>query len=95
MTDNNEALNALSTDPTLFDLVITDHAMPRMAESEFSGKLLGIRRDTPIILYTGHNDTISPEKARDMGITEFLMKPLIRREPAGAVRRVLDAKSDT
>ena len=31
MTDSKEALKTFSIDPSLFDLVITDHAMPQMA----------------------------------------------------------------
>jgi len=46
----------------------------------------------PIILCTGDSDTVSPETAKDVGIREFLMKPLAKKELAEAVRRVLDGK---
>jgi predicted PurR-regulated permease PerM len=41
-------------------------------------------------LCTGHSETASPEKAQEAGIRAFLMKPLMRKELAETVRRVLD-----
>jgi len=88
--DGRQALEIFSADPSLFDLVITDEAMPGMPGSDLCAELLGIRNDIPIILYTGHSETVSPEKAREMGAREFLMKPVKRQELASAVRRVVD-----
>ena len=65
MTDSQEALKTFSIDPSLFDLVITDHAMPQMAGTQLAKELLKIRGDIPIILCTGHSDTISPESAME------------------------------
>ena len=59
---------------------------------DLAAELLKVRATIPIILCTGHSDTVSPEKAKEIGIREFLMKPLANRELAQAVRRVLDAK---
>ncbi len=92
VTDSVEALKIFSTDPSFFDLIITDHAMPHMAGFQLVSEFLTMRRDIPIILCTGFSETISPEKARQMGIREFLYKPLVKQELAEAVRRVLDGK---
>ncbi len=59
-----------------------------------SGELLKIRATIPIILCTGHSETISSEQAREVGIKAFLMKPLANQELAQAIRRVLDAKAE-
>ncbi len=91
-TNSTEALKTFSADPSVFDLVITDHAMPHMAGSELSSELLKIRPDIPIILCTGHSENMSREKAKDLGIKEFLTKPLNKQELAEAVRRVLDTE---
>ncbi len=88
--DGRQALEIFSADPSLFDLVITDQAMPGMPGSDLCAELLGIRNDIPIILCTGHSETISPEKAREIGVREFLAKPVKRQELASAVRRVVD-----
>ncbi|MHB8108702.1 MAG: hybrid sensor histidine kinase/response regulator [Syntrophorhabdaceae bacterium] len=86
------ALKIFASDPSSFDLVITDQAMPAMSGMQLAGKLLEIRPDIPIILCTGHSATVSPEKAKEAGIKKFLMKPVPREELAKAVRKVLDEK---
>jgi len=89
VTESEKALGIFSLDPFSFDLVVTDQAMPRTDGARLARKLLRIRSDIPIILCTGHSEAISPERAREIGIREFLMKPLARHELAGAIRRVL------
>jgi PAS domain S-box-containing protein len=94
LTDPIEALKTFSSDPSRFDLVITDQAMPAMTGIQLAKKLLQIRPDVPIILCTGHSETASSETARQIGIRQFLMKPLIKQELAEAVRKVLDVKTE-
>ncbi len=89
--DGRQALEIFSANPSLFDLIITDQAMPQMSGSDLCVELLRTRNDIPIILCTGHSETTSAEKAEQFGVREFLMKPLTRHELASAVRRVLDA----
>ncbi len=90
LTDSTEALRTFASDPTSFDLVITDQAMPLMAGVQLANELLKIRPDIPIILCTGHSVAISPEKAKEAGVRQFLMKPLARQELAHAIRRALN-----
>ncbi len=92
LTDSAEALRTLFSDPTRFDLVITDQAMPGMTGGQLALELLKIRSNIPIILCTGHSETISAEKAKELGIRQFLMKPLAKQELAQAVRMALDGK---
>jgi FixJ family two-component response regulator len=55
-----------------------------------------MRHDIPIILSTGHSDAVSPERAKEAGIKEFLMKPIEKRTLAEAIRRILNkADSDS
>ncbi|HVN97421.1 MAG TPA: PAS domain S-box protein [Syntrophorhabdaceae bacterium] len=93
VTDSKQALSIFSSDPSQFDLVITDHTMPSMTGVQFSKELLKIKPGIPIILCTGHSETVSPDIAREAGIKEYLMKPMAREEFAQAVRRVLDQKA--
>jgi PAS domain S-box-containing protein len=85
-----EALKLFEARPNDFDLVITDMSMPNMTGEQLSRELMRIRPDIPIILCTGFSHIISEEKARKIGIRAFAMKPLIRKELAETVRRVLD-----
>ena len=82
LTDSTEALNLFSSDPSRFDLVITDQTMPKLTGLHLARKLLTIRNNIPIILCTGHSDSVSPQKAKEAGIKEFLMKPLGKQELA-------------
>ena len=94
LTDATEALTLFSRDPSQFDLVITDQSMPKLTGLHLARKLLKIRSDIPIILLTGHSDSVTPEKVKEAGIREFLMKPLAKEELAAVVRRVLDTISE-
>jgi len=52
-----------------------------------------IRPDLPIILCTGFSELINEQKAKAMGIRAFVMKPIVQREMANAVRKALDQPS--
>ena len=94
LTDSTQALNLFSSDPSRFDLVIVDQTMPKLTGLHLARKLLTIRNNIPIILCTGHSDSVSPEKAKEAGIREFLMKPLGKQALAQLIRRLLDTKSE-
>jgi PAS domain S-box-containing protein len=89
-TSGIEALEAFRAQPDKFDLVITDMTMPKMTGDEFATELMRIRPEIPIILCTGFSERITEKKAKRMGIRKFIMKPLVMRELAEAVREVLD-----
>jgi PAS domain S-box-containing protein len=89
-TSSIEALEAFHAQPDKFDLVITDMIMPNMTGDRLAAELRHIRPDIPIILCTGFSEQIAEESARPSAIQEFLMKPLLRKDMAEAVRRVLD-----
>ena len=90
--DGREALDMFVGDPGRFDLVITDQTMPEITGIALAERMLEIRGDLPIILSTGYSETVSPETAKAAGVSEFVMKPFTKREVAGAIRRVLDAR---
>ena len=89
-TSSAEAIALLRSDPTKFDLVITDQTMPEMTGVELAKESLAIRPDMPIIMCTGHSQLVDADKARMAGIKAFAMKPLTKREIARTIRKVLD-----
>jgi PAS domain S-box-containing protein len=93
-TDSTQALDLFLAQPDRFDLVITDMAMPKMTGSKLSRKIFEVRPDVPIILCSGFNETITEEKALEIGIQAFLLKPFTQKRLAGVVRRLLDRKKD-
>jgi PAS domain S-box-containing protein len=90
-TSSLEALELFKSRPDQFDLVITDMTMPHLTGDELAVKLMAVRPDIPIILCTGFSNKINQEKAASLGIRELLMKPVVRRDIATMIRKVLDA----
>ncbi len=88
-TSSRDALNLFSSSPQSFDLVITDQMMPGLTGTELSKKLLTIRSDIPIILVTGFSQDIIPDQAKNLGIKEFAMKPILINELAPLIRKAL------
>ena len=89
-TSGIEALEAFRAHPDKFDLVITDQTMPNITGEALARELMRIRPDIPIILCTGYSEVITEEKAKAMGIQEFVIKPTVTRDMAKTIRRVLD-----
>jgi PAS domain S-box-containing protein len=89
-TGSVEALEAFRAAPDKFDMVITDMAMPNMSGYRLSAELIKIRPDIPVLLCTGFSEKISEEKAESSGIKGFLLKPIITKDLAGKIRKVLD-----
>jgi DNA-binding NtrC family response regulator len=84
-------LKIFSAQPYDFDLVITDQTMPSMSGVELATVLLKIRPELPVILATGYSTVINPEKAKAMGIREFLFKPSTAQSLGQAIQRALSA----
>ena len=91
-TSSIEALEAFRNRPDGFDLVITDMTMPNMTGKDLAKKLMSIRSDIHIILCTGFSEKIDERRAEEMGISAFVMKPIIMRQMAQTIREVLDKK---
>jgi PAS domain S-box-containing protein len=88
-TSSSEALELFQKDPDKYDLIITDMTMPGMTGDRLAQKYMEIRPDIPIILCSGYSEHISKEKAKNIGIREFVMKPLEMKALAKTIRKVL------
>ena len=91
-TNPVEALELFRSDPDLFDLVITDMTMPQMSGDTLAKEILNIRPDMPVILCTGFSEKVNEESAKKMGISAFVLKPIVMRDIAHTIRMVLDKK---
>ena len=87
-----EALEAFRANPERFDIVITDMTMPNMTGDTLARKIMEIRPEIPVILCTGYSECITEEKAKNMGIRELVMKPVLIRELGVTIRRLLDER---
>ena len=85
-----EALQLFRSQPDGFDLVITDQTMPTMTGDQLAKALLAVRPDLPIIMCTGFSASITEKRAHQIGIKSLLIKPIIMRDLAKIIRKVLD-----
>ncbi|MBN2568920.1 MAG: response regulator [Deltaproteobacteria bacterium] len=89
-TTSTGALNSFCAEPDRFDAIITDLSMPGMTGTQLAAEILHIRPDIPIILCTGYNEEITPEKAKEIGFCQVLIKPVTMYQLVQGLRRVLD-----
>ncbi len=86
-----DALAILKQEPKRFDLIITDQIMPGMTGMELVREIHSIRPELPALLCTGFSKTVSDQDLLAEGIHEILMKPIVFRQLADAIRNALDA----
>ena len=86
---SREALEIFTARPEAFDLLITDMTMPHMTGAELSRKVLSITPRFPVIMCTGFSELISEDKAHAIGIREYIIKPVVTKEIARIIRKVL------
>lgn len=83
------ALDAFHHSPMDYDLVITDQAMPEISGAELIRKMREIRTRIPVILTTGFSEEITEDRAKEMGICAYIMKPVTKKTIARIIRDVL------
>jgi CheY-like chemotaxis protein len=91
-TSSVEALEVFRMAPQRFDLVITDQTMPHMTGEELALALRRLRSDIPIILCTGFSHIMQAERAQELGIDAFLMKPFAVQDLARVLQQVLASR---
>jgi CheY-like chemotaxis protein/signal transduction histidine kinase len=84
-----EALELFQSTPEQFDLVISDLAMPEITGDKLAARLIEVRPDIPIIIYTGYRTPELEQKASRLGVRAVLEKPSSRGELAMLVQTVL------
>jgi predicted ATPase/signal transduction histidine kinase len=85
------ALQAFRADPERFDLVLTDETMPDLTGTELAREMRQLRPDTPIILMSGYSGALLSERAQAAEVSDVLRKPLVRRDIAVPVSRILQS----
>ena len=85
-----DALKRFKSEPDHFDLVITDLSMPQMTGEKLAVEIIKIRSDIPVIICTEYSGSLSEDKVKEIGIKAFVMKPIVMKDMAKTVRKVLD-----
>jgi CheY-like chemotaxis protein len=71
-----DACGLFERDPGGFDLVVTDHTMPRMTGLELASRICALRADLPVIVYSGYSEPIDETKLRACGVRALVRKPV-------------------
>jgi len=72
--NGQEAIKYL--DEQKFDLLLLDIMMPGVDGYDILEKLASEQRNTPVIMVTAKDDRDSEKKAKDLGATDYVTKPV-------------------
>ena len=92
-TNAYRAFKAFQADPEKYDIVVTDQKMPGLKGAELAQKILSIKPDVPIILTTGYSESVNENTAKEMGIKEFVMKPISMADLSRIIASLIHEKS--
>lgn len=73
----------------LYDLIISDIMMPDMDGFEFAGKVREVNRHIPILFMSAKDDLPSKQKGFQLGIDDYMVKPIELAELEMRVRALL------
>jgi|GEM_PF-456915 len=91
-TSSVEALEAFRASPELFDLIVTDHTMPNMTGVALAREIQTLKPELPVVICSGFSEITAGGKNRISGISDFIMKPVLKTDLASSVRDALDKK---
>lgn len=78
--DAERAAADLLANPQAWDLLILDQCMPRLTGLQLARRVLALRGDLPIALYTGFSDGLSQAEVQAQGVSVLLHKPVDQAE---------------
>ncbi len=88
--DGLQALDLFSSKTSQFDMVITDHHMPRMTGLRLATEIRMLRSDVPIILCSGDQKALLQARKHMVGCHRVMHKPVNARELMSTIRRMLE-----
>jgi len=91
--DGREALEELDERP--YDLVFTDIRMPGMDGIEVATRLRASHPEVPVVVITGYGTEDNERRAREVGVAEFLRKPLSPETIVESAERAIRERQET
>ncbi|HEY2628276.1 MAG TPA: ATP-binding protein [Usitatibacter sp.] len=88
-SDPRAALAALAAQPSAYDLVLTDEAMPGITGTELARAVREARPGVPVVIITGRAAETLEHAAREAGVRDVLLKPVQARDVAAVLARNL------
>jgi PAS domain S-box-containing protein len=92
-TDPLQALQAFRSGVDEFDILVTDTSMPGLSGPDLIKEVRTLRADLPVVLLSGYMRPDDAEKARQMGISNVLLKPHTASELAEILHRTIREQS--
>lgn len=89
-TESIKAFNAFKDSPDAFDLIITDMTMPDLTGLQLAEKIRLINIKIPILICTGLVHQIDSDKMRALEPFAVLAKPIVGKEIAKAIIKIMD-----
>ena len=89
--DARQALKVFLHTPDGFDLVITDYDMPQMNGIELASEMLAKHPGSKIVLVSGMGTKDVIQRAKEVGVSEVLIKPYPISDLAAMVKRQISA----
>ncbi|APV49900.1 hypothetical protein BWI17_09515 [Betaproteobacteria bacterium GR16-43] len=86
--DARAAINLLRSDPSAFDIVVSDYNMPYMSGLDVARAVRAIRADLPVGIVSGFIDERLLAQARDAGACELIVKAFDIAEFGEALHRM-------
>ncbi|WP_051284174.1 hybrid sensor histidine kinase/response regulator [Desulforegula conservatrix] len=90
-TDPFKAIETFRQKPDDFDIIITDQTMPGMTGLELAYRIKKIRENIPIIICSGFSEQLTPERLKQAGVNNYIVKPLSQKRLSDTIRSLLDA----
>jgi CheY-like chemotaxis protein len=84
--DGGEALRKFQDG--VFDLVLTDRAMPELSGDQLAMEVKALRPDVPVLLLTGFGDLMNAEGEKPPGVDAVVAKPFTMSSLRNAVAEV-------
>ncbi|MDA9764638.1 response regulator [Opitutales bacterium] len=84
-SDGREAWDMMRTDPSAFDVIISDYNMPEMTGIDLASNVLKDRPNMPFIISTGFASGFTEKQAEDLGISCILQKPYVIQQLKDAI----------
>jgi PAS domain S-box-containing protein len=87
--DPREALATFEARPRDYNVVVTDFSMPHLTGADLVQAVFAIRPGIPVVLCTGYSESMTRERAAEMGIRRYIMKPFTADELTAAVAELI------
>lgn len=88
VANGREALEKFATDPSAFDLIITDHHMPEMNGLELVRQLREQPHQVKVLVFCSELSREVREAYRALAVDEVLYKPVVPAELRQVLKRI-------